>query len=75
MGATYSYYTDDETARMLEEMTTKERRSASNFLTVLVRAEYERRRQQLTLPSFDSSTPGPLTPGPPPEGGGVEEQS
>ncbi len=53
-GKTYSFYTDDETAQMMDEMSTQDVRSLSNLITVLVRAEFARRCRQLTQPLHTS---------------------
>ncbi len=56
-GKTYSFYTDDETAQMMDEMSTQDVRSLSNLITVLVRAEFARRRKQLTRQSLGGDEP------------------
>lgn len=81
MGQTYSFYTDDETAAMLNDMSSEDRRSVSNFLTVLIRNERAAREQRALLQAaslagqkrlFEETTPGtapsPLAPLPGGEG-------
>lgn len=65
MGQTYSFYTDDETGEMLTEMSAEDRRSVSNFLTVLIRAERAAREQKAREMEasrqpklFEEQTPG-----------------
>jgi len=41
-----SVYFDDEVAKKLEEMANKEERSTSNFISLLINQEYERREME-----------------------------
>jgi len=49
MGQTVSFYTDDETKQQLDELAELEKRSVSNYLTLLINWAFTDKKRQLLL--------------------------